>query len=229
MWKLAMGFVAVLPLIYLMSSVSAVFCVALAIVALLIINFPLWKKQIPKYFRSAAFLFVLAGAVLFGVKDSLKKYGGGFEGLSSKIEYMYQAAFCVEQCWQNWSYQGRIASNLKPMELCKANKLACLFGKFNEDDYDRLESTWASIWLNWGGIFCIAYLSWILSHFIYLKRSFWQPGERNYSFFIWGLIFLSSIAFLIVNTIFYRLPVNALLYASMAHLALFGPSKNLKI
>ena len=201
-----------MPLIYLMSSLSSIASIALAMMALAILNFRMIQKNLIKVAFSTLAFLGFTGLIFFAVNSFLKKDdGSSFEGLSIKAHYIYEAAFCKGPCWQNWSYRGRVVSNLKPLEMWAANPMTLIWGDTSASEYQKIESTWASLAINWGFIFAILYLSWI----IFQLRFVWRNRQDQ----LWSLIVLASVFFLVFNVILYRFPVNILLYAGLAFLS----------
>lgn len=198
-----------MPIIYLMSSLSAVFSVLLGSIFVAVVHFHAWKQYGFKILKVLTLFILLNVFLIYGAFKVLKPEGyGRVELVWEKAKYMYQSASCEGDCWNNWSYTGRVVSNLKPGEECQKSLPNCLLGAIDKADYWKVESTWASLALNWGLIFCIAFLAWVIGHFRGFMRANLDP--------FWSLVVASSFIFLIFNTIIYRLPLNILLYLGLA-------------
>lgn len=211
------SFSLVIPILYLGSSISALLSFFLGIGFFILV----FRSQILfllKKFWSLALVVFLCGVMISALTTYfVKAEGKGFEGVSAKLTYMYQAAFCVGPCWQNWSYRGRILSNQRPFEFCQDNISGCLFGNFNASRYERIESTWASLLVNWGSFFCIGFFLWLTFSFRHFK-SVMQNGftEENRLFV---LVYLTCLFFLVFNVIVYRFPLNIVFYLALAYFA----------
>jgi len=217
--SLMFGILVVILLQYI-SSFSAILSIAFAVLILLVLTrkswMPLFRKQLKWIFVS---LFCLIGA-FYGVSRQMHNNPDKrFEGLTSKIGYLYGAWQCEDKnCYKYWSFQGRIESNLRPIRFCQQSFFLCLVGNLENSQFEKIESTPGSLVTNWGALFCFLFLSWCFFHISklnYLHVNFSEIGKED---LLWSLIFISGLAFAAFNALMYRYPVNIFFYASMGYL-----------
>jgi hypothetical protein len=138
--------------------------------------------------------------------------------LIPKAKALWSSAFCGkgQNCEHHYSYEGRIQSNRLAIELCKQSWKSCVLGGYQQPSIKKVDSTFASLILNWGLIFASIFTAWIFWH-IRLTWMLTKLQERNnFETGIWILIFFSSLAFGLFNTLVYKYPLNILFYLSMA-------------
>lgn len=138
--------------------------------------------------------------------------------LIPKAKALWSSVFCEEgqSCEQHYSYVGRIQSNRLAIELCTQSWKGCVLGDYQQPSIKKVDSTFASLILNWGLIFTLIFTAWVLWH----VRLTWLlsqiQGQIDFETGIWLLIFFSSLAFGLFNTLVYKYPLNILFYLAMA-------------
>jgi hypothetical protein len=97
------------------------------------------------------------------------------------------------------------------IDLCVTKPWVCVVGDQASSSYHRLDSTWASLVMNWGSLFTILYfwlfLFWPMK-IIWQNRAKIQSREQQ----ICILVFIFFWGFSIFNTGIYKYPLNILFY-----------------
>jgi hypothetical protein len=122
----------------------------------------------------------------------------------------------------HYSVQGRIQSNLYPINLCAENPGKCILGDPDEK-YHLLDSLWASMLVNWGAIFTIAYL-WIFLVVPIQRFRKLKGAENDFA----KVIFYFYWIFSLFNMAAYKYPLNILFYLAVAQIFV-GTSRSLPI
>jgi hypothetical protein len=208
----------VFPLIQLMASLTATMSAVLACISILIFS------PVRIYFIRNIRMLISSILLVFGVYFANNHLNWAnsihFADMTQKVYTIRENIECSGRfCHKvHWSLEGRVLSNLKPLEVCQDNIWKCFIGDYSSAKYLRLESTWGSLAVNFGVIFFVFYLTWILQHVFKKSNSIAFNDELQKDFFIWTLIFYSSCFFALFSTIVYRYPVNILFYTSMAYI-----------
>ncbi len=223
LFLLATGLFALL--IQFLSSVSALLAMIGALVFL---------TAISGKFRSSIFSFLLRikliamiGVIsLVGATFYFSKNTNVFEAdlMMNKLTALTDGLLCQgEQCAKiHWSLQGRIKSNMRAIELCQESFSKCLWGNFSSGQYERLDSTVASLMVNWGMLFTIVFFIWIFLTMVRVHKSLDLSSDKDPDCYLWNVIFISSLIFSLFNAVMYRYPVNIFMYLSMAWIWVAG-------
>jgi hypothetical protein len=219
----AVAIFASLPVIHAANSISAIFSFAIGAAFLLV----QYRLQVLEKLQKGWRLFIVASFCILLMFFVIEKIGtmNGQVGVITKISYFKDSFFCVDtNCWRHWSYQGRIDSNLRPIELCRDDSLACVLGNFKSSLYERVESTWASLMVNWGLIYTMLFSTWVFRHLWWSFHSTQKQGPNADNEILWRWMFYSILIQAVLNVIIYRFPLNVLFYLCLAY---FSASRQL--
>jgi hypothetical protein len=212
--------ITLIPLLQYLSSLSSIASILLGGLTLAWVSRRQWldayRANQKRIFIGAVILAALFVSLSWMVR---KPRPNGYEMTSQKFQMLYQSLTCKDADCQVWFLKGRIMSNLRPIEICRQDFVSCLLGNRQTDKYERLDSTWGSLVANWGAIFCVIYLGWLLFHFRIAAQLSWDRIEDNKDQAFWSLVFFSCLYYCVFNAIIYKYPVNIMLYFSMAYLS----------
>jgi hypothetical protein len=213
--------VLLIPMVQYLSSLSALISVILGAATIFLISENQWLEYCQKN-KKKVLWSLLGGLVLaafLGWVTSMTHQQNSDQSASEKAQALFNSAFCKQEGCQHWSYKGRIESNLRPLRFCKADPVACFTGNIREASYERIESSWGSLVVNWGIIFCIVYFVWAFRHLRSSRSIKLNLTHIDPDLITWHLIFFSCLIFCLFNVLPYKFPVNILWYASMAFIA----------
>lgn len=218
-WVSVFAVISFLPLLQRMASISSIVAFFVGLTLVLFIERKKWRRQFALWISVWALILVSISSLAYSYRDSFgPDQLKNFEGLSGKVLLLYDNIFCHGPfCHKkSWSLEGRIASSIRPIEICKESMKECFLGS-NTPIYERMESTIGSLIANFGLFFFLLFLFWIFIHFPMLKVGHSVDRRKNADEITWLLIFCSTLIFTVLNTMPYRHPLNILFYISMAY------------
>jgi len=212
--------IALIPLLQYLSSLSSIVSILLAALTVGFISRRQWLHIYRTNQKRLLVISVIVVALFISLSWMVRQpRPTGYEMTSQKFQMLYQSLNCKDASCQQWFLKGRINSNLRPFEICKQDLTSCLFGNRLTGQYERLDSTWASLVANWGAIFCLLYFVWLAFHFKIPSHLSWDLTENGKQHVFWSLVFFSSFYYCLFNAVIYKYPVNIMLYFSMAYLS----------
>lgn len=215
--QLVWGVIAVMvvaPLLYFAASLTALFSFMLGMAMMVFVKSTLRGRVV--WCFVAVTLMLSSYFIVGSLKSHLNSSSvSNFDGITGKLFLLYDNLTC-DTPWchsRSWSLEGRVQSNYAPIKLCQSSVVNCLFGNFDTANYERVESTWGSLVINWGLIVCIAFFMWL---FLDLRILFSDAIRKHDVDSMYVMLSVTLLVFLAVNVIIYRLPLNFLLYVCLA-------------
>ncbi len=210
---------ALIPLLQYLSSLTAILSAVLGVLTAIFSVRQELFQYVRSHFKKLALTMTVGAFCLFSLAWLTQmKNQNSADFASGKIKALYESISCSQEGCQHRSYSGRVISNLRPYTLCKESLSSCFIGNIQTDAYERLESTVGSLVANWGIVFCFLYIFWIGQHFAlsFQIKDNLNPYDKNLLF--WKIVFFSGLYFSIFNTMPYRLPINIIIYISLAYM-----------
>lgn len=224
-WKYAVAFVILyLGILQNIAPITAI----ISFLGAWIVQLFLWGRRRTKFIATSiltTLIFIVPFAFHYLALNINSASLQNTDSLKGKIFILYDNLFC-ESRWchkKNWSLEGRLLSNRLPFTFCQRDITQCFLGNFKNPVYERIESNWASVLVNWGLIFSAAYHVFFILPVFFLRSLKSEIAQRS-EIETLSFLYISSLFFGAMNVLVYRFPLNVILYLSSAGILFFYSS-----